>query len=196
MIGRIGLPLLLLASLGLNFWQAADIRARSVSGTPLAQEPQVGEMMPDLALVPEGGTEIVTVSARNHLPTIIYAYTYTCGWCASNIENAKQLAAATGKRFRVFGISLLAGEPKSFVVNHGIGFPVYHSPDAATTKAYRFSRVPYTLVLDPEGRVQRSWHGAYVGNIEAEVREFFKLDGLPGLIPPAPFANPGLGSGP
>lgn len=188
---RFALPLILVASIGLNLWQTLQLRAARDAVLPARDEPSVGQTMPDLVAVPAGSTTATRVPITNDVPTIVYAFTHACGWCSSNIANIRHLAKATRGRYRVIGVSLLPGDPQTYAVNNQLGFPVYYSPDSATVDAYRFSRIPHTLVVDTSGRVQGSWYGAYADILEEEVLDFFKLESLPGLVPPPPYANIG-----
>jgi hypothetical protein len=50
----------------------------------------------------------------------------------------------------------------------------------SVTSAYKSSGTPETIIISPEGRVVRAWPGAYTGQFQHEVENFFNVS-LPGL---------------
>lgn len=113
------------------------------------------------------------------VPTVLYVFTPECDWCGRNLANIKALESQLRNRYRVLGVSLDYRELNQYVHNHGINFPVYHSPSEATRVTYDLVATPTTLIVS-EGRVVRIWRGAYGGERRAEIEQFFEIK-LPGL---------------
>jgi len=60
------------------------------------------------------------------MPTVLYIYRPTCGWCAKNLQNIKELAQhvqQTGGR--VIGLSLETDGLEQYVQKSDMGFPSY-----------------------------------------------------------------------
>ena len=76
-------------------------------------------------------------------------------------------------------------------------FPVFHSPSLPMSRTFRMGRTPQTIVVSPESRVVKSWHGAYANlydkATQTEIETFFRVS-LPGLSPEAVSASPRTGS--
>lgn len=60
-------------------------------------------------------------------------------------------------------------------------FPVYNDLSPHSTSSYKLGGTPQTLVISSEGRILKSWFGAYSGPVAQEVEEYFSIR-LPGII--------------
>jgi hypothetical protein len=58
--------------------------------------------------------------------------------------------------------------------------PTYTGVSAQTRQEYRLFSTPSTLVVK-DGKILKYWRGAYSGDLQHEVEDFFHLR-LPGLI--------------
>jgi hypothetical protein len=125
----------------------------------------------------DGRTETLGYGASK--PTVVYVFAPSCRFCGQNLGNIHRLAQARSADFRFVGVSLDDQDLPAYVKTHALGFPVY-SATAATQKAYRLRSVPQTLVVSEAGKVLRSWMGAYTGEAEREIEEYFAVD-LPGV---------------
>lgn len=113
------------------------------------------------------------------MPTVLYIFSPACKWCDLNIENVKTLATLSRTSFRFIGLSLSEAALQEYVDIHQFNFPVYKLlPDDIRTLG--LGRTPQTIVISPEGKVLRSWIGAYAGQIQREVEAYFGIP-LPGL---------------
>jgi len=115
------------------------------------------------------------------MPTVLYIYRPTCGWCAKNLQNIKELAQhvqQTGGR--VIGLSLETDGLEQYVQKSDMGlsqairtFHGFHGEILGVT--------PHTLVVR-KGKVVEDWCGAYSGNLQTQVESVFGVH-LPGFAP-------------
>jgi hypothetical protein len=143
--------------------------------------PDVGKT---LAILPAkdmlGSPVAIDLSSSSPL-TILYLYSPTCHWCAQNLENIRHLSRTIRNRgtARIIGISFDEQGLKEYVSRSEFGFPTYTSVSAQTRQEYSLFSTPTTLVVK-NGEILKDWRGAYSGDLQHEVEEFFQLQ-LPGL---------------
>jgi peroxiredoxin len=123
----------------------------------------------------------VTVDVAAAGGTVLYVYAPTCHWCERNLENMRSVVtAAAGRGFAVYAVSLVEQDADSFLRSRGVTVPVI-VPSDGTRVEYSLGGTPQTIVVGRDGRVLRSWQGAYTGKNAAEISEYFQVT-LPGLL--------------
>lgn len=143
--------------------------------------PAIGSLLPPLeALGADGSRERLTFEPSGR-PTLLYVFAPGCGWCARNLDNVKAIFAGARHSHRLVALSL-ASEAGGFVDEVAVEVRVLVQPSPAAIEAYRLGSTPTTLVISPEGRVVKSWVGAYVDVIGKEVEAYFNVK-LPGVQP-------------
>jgi hypothetical protein len=186
------LLVLLAASLGFNLWVAR--RANGAGGNPRYGEfhASVGRSVPVLSLKTLAGEPISVKVAGVGRPTVVYALKPSCVWCARNMGNVKHMVASTKDKFTFVGVSLEPEGVEAYVKRWALDFPVYVEPSTDTLNALGGLDVtPQTIVITPQGVVQKIWDGAYLSQ-SSEIEKFFGLS-LPGLQ--AQDASTALGRG-
>lgn len=114
------------------------------------------------------------------MPTVIYVFTPDCHWCARNHENIQSLATSTSGRFRFVGISLTDEDIDSYLGRNKMSFQIYQTPSDDVSVAYGLNSTPSTIVVSTSGNIVHYWRGAYTGDMQTEIEEFFQTK-LPGL---------------
>jgi len=189
--GESGLILLLACSLVLN---VALMRRNANLVDRVERVKNEGRLSPG-ASVPaisahDQAGQLVKVSVTGTaLPTLVYVFSPTCGWCAKNIENLKTLGSGMKGKYNVLGLSLTSEHLAEYIKSNALTFPVYSDPMPTVVSAYHLGGTPQTIVISPDGKVVKSWYGAYVGPAQVEVETFFAIH-LPGLINPPSHSAP------
>lgn len=179
---------LLSLSLGTNVLLGVGFLRLSAGGGPQAAAPErrtlpIGKELPPLeAQRLGGGPEVIRYDPAGR-PTLIYVFTPSCSWCARNLANFRALIDDAKDDYRIVGVSL-DPEVETYLKETALDLPVYINASTATLTAYELGSTPQTIVVSPEGKVLKSWVGAYGGSLQKEVESVFGLR-LPGLSPPA-----------
>lgn len=113
-------------------------------------------------------------------PTVLYVFSPECGWCTRNLQNVRTLADGVRGRYRFIGVSLSKKMLREYVAEHEFDFPIYTDLPADVKASYKLGGTPQTIIISADGQVVKNWMGAYTGDLEDEVEEFFSLH-LPGL---------------
>src|SRR5262249_6626125 len=95
------------------------------------------------------------------LPTLLYWFSPTCGWCKVNLPNFEALAAQAQGRYRFVPVSTASTtELTAYSSSKLIRFPLY-SITPTSKRQYRLLGTPTTLLISPRGVVTKKWIGAY-----------------------------------
>jgi len=140
----------------------------------------VGTSLPPIVAKGLDGRPATISYMPDKLPTILYVFKPSCGWCTKNIQNIKALAESTRGKYQVIGISLSSDNLQEYVTKSDLTFPVYSDlpPDVAIN--YRMGGTPQTIVISNEGKLIKEWKGAYIGNTKQQIETQFGLE-LPGI---------------
>jgi peroxiredoxin len=151
--------------------------------------PAIGTDLPPLVAREIGGRRRELTFSSDGRPTLLYIFTPQCTWCAKNLANLKHLVAAAKNGHRIVGLSL---DPNvgSYVKDAAFEFPVFVEPSSEMFEPYRLGPTPTTLIISQEGRVLKSWVGAYAGATEKDIESYFSVT-LPGLVRSAVTAQKG-----
>jgi hypothetical protein len=160
----------LVASTGLNV-----VQMRTVSRLRAADALTAGVRMTSLPVADLEGRR-TELPLTGDLPTVLYVFSPQCGWCDANHAGIEALARQVGGRYRFVGISLSDRDLDAYLHTRPLSMPVYHSPTAAAVTMYRLESTPQTIVLSPDGRVERVWRGAYAGRQQASIQYYFGVE--------------------
>jgi hypothetical protein len=171
---------LLVVSVGVNVVLAKRLKALQ---PPPAAALQAGERVPELDVKTLSGTA-VHFTFDEPLPTVLYYFSPTCGWCERNWDNVRAIAAAAPGRYRFVGLSSSANV-EAFMRDRGLSFDVFTGVSADALRAYHLSGTPQTVVVAPGGTVIHAWSGAYTNRQQRSIADYFRVE-LPGLRPVQP----------
>jgi len=121
----------------------------------------------------------VLVDYESDLPTVLYYFSPSCGWCERNWANVQALANETKGRYRFLAVSSSAVSA-DFVRERHLTFEVASQVPRDVIARYGFRGTPQTLVVSKDRRVVHAWTGAYTSSQAAEIEAYFNLR-LPGL---------------
>lgn len=173
----------LVVSLILNVLLArTNSQLRAEMDESLARSPvPVGTEVPFLELKTLDGADVVVPVRTDDRATVLYIFSPDCGWCDRNLENQKGLIASLDQsKYRFIGMSGTAENLAGYLAEKAVDAEIFSTPSAATKELLKLGMTPTTIVLSPEGKVARSWTGAYSPRVQKEIEEYFGLT-LPGL---------------
>jgi peroxiredoxin len=185
------LAALLLISAAANYALAVRLRdpgERIAQLSPQTQSLKPGTLLPPLMASDSDNQPRKIVFSGAATPTLLYVFSPSCAWCTKNLDNIKALAKHTTNGYRVLGLSLSARGLADYIQRNGISFPVFTDPDPGTVREYRLGATPATVLISRDGRVVRSWLGAWVGEAQKEIEQQFGLR-LPGIAEATPAAG-------
>lgn len=141
---------------------------------------KIGAVLPQLEVRDSSGSLARINYAGSERPTVLHVISPQCVWCTRNIPNMKALAEHAKGEYRLITISLSDAGLREYIGKYGLAEPIYGGIPDSEKLIYKLHGTPQTIVVSPEGKVLKHWKGAYSGNTQAEVEEYFHLR-LPGL---------------
>jgi hypothetical protein len=109
------------------------------------------------------------------LPIVAYVLSPTCKWCEFNRSALDSLVAQTRGRYRFVGISNTTDGLGDYVALKAPPFPVYYVDPLFHSSSIGFNVTPRTFVFSPDGSLEASWDGAYMGKTKAEIASTFSV---------------------
>lgn len=176
--GTASLVFVLTLSLALNVYFAREARFGRTR-FPVPSKMRVGTKLPSaLPLLDVNGktTQLIFDDSR---PTVLYVFSPTCGWCKRNEANIKTLVNADS-HFRFIGLSITPTGLKDYIAQRHAPFPVYAVQSKEQSAKLGLSVTPETIVVGPGAVIEEAWKGAYTGDNQKQIEQFFNAK-LPGL---------------
>lgn len=126
------------------------------------------------ALTLEGRPTTVTLSDTR--PSVLYVFTPQCSWCRHNAEKVSLLQkAVAAKGYDFLYLSLSSQEVKDFAARYHHDNNVVVDVDPSVVLALRLGKTPHTLVIGPDGTVNKQWVGAFTDNTLREIETYFGI---------------------
>jgi thioredoxin-related protein len=175
---------LIVCSMVLNVIQSSRISAleQAILNIKAEKSLRPGMEVPSITAFDLAGRLRVVPVSKTNRPTLVYVFATRCSWCDRNLANIKALTEAVAGTYEVVGLSLSGEGLRQYVVDRGLGFACA-VPVPTVVAAYRLSGTPQTIVVSAEGKILKSWIGAYQGVVGKEIQAFFGVR-LPGVLPP------------
>lgn len=168
----------LVASVGVNVLQAQKIRA--LVSRPSVASPVIGKQVLSLRGVSPHGAPI-DIALKGALPTVLYHFSSSCGWCERNWRNIEAVAEAAAGRYRVVAVTT-EKNVQSYLQQRGISLEVVEQIDPELERLLNLAGTPKTLAIGSDGVVTHEWLGAYQNRVGRQIEELFGLT-LPGTAP-------------
>jgi peroxiredoxin len=178
------LLVLLGASLALNIYLGWNVKALRHLNHTQAQRatPEEGASVPPVRAKDLNDSPRSIIYNESDKPTVLYVFSPACGWCQRNLNNMKTLVELRDRSYEFIGLSLVSEGLQEYMKSNKIGYLVLKEPVSETVERLGLAGTPKTIVISPEGRVLKSWLGAYSGEVKTQVESYFSVQ-LPGLSP-------------
>jgi hypothetical protein len=163
---------LLVVSISLNLalaWKVHGLKVELARDQTIAE----GTLVDGLQVKTPSGRLTELRFSSSDKPTVVYIFSPACPWCAVNRDKITTLAKAQAGRFHFIGISLTPEGLEAYLRTDPLPFDVYTDLRNSDVAKFHLGTTPQTLVIGSNGRVVKSWLGAYIGSAEGEVKAFF-----------------------
>ena len=132
----------------------------------------------------EGAPLTVTYDDPSRL-TLVYVFSPACHYCNENWPNwSRLMSKARPEAVRIVAVDITGRSTADYIAQHHLeGLPLFRGVDYATLAAYNILAVPATLLVRPDGTVERSWKGVLspeaLGVLELAVQSMPESRDLP-----------------
>lgn len=163
----------------LNAIQALGIRSLEVKIAKLSATHalSIGMFVPPIRGLTTQGRVVAVVDSAPKRPVLLYWMSPECSWCQKNHSSFSVLATSVSARYDVFAVSATPPVPEAgpLLERGRAPYEVVGSLPEEGIQAYRLGSTPTTVVIGTDRRVLRVWHGAYTGENQALIEEYFDV---------------------
>lgn len=163
-------------SLFVNVGLAMKVHKLTLLTTPVPlQQLTVGSRVESLDASDVSGKARHLVFGPGGKPVVLYAFTPTCGWCAKNLSNIKEIYRLKHPEFEFVGVSLSPNGVPEYISRTEFPLDVVKDPSAASREKFHLNETPETIVVDSSGIVKQVWLGAYTSDTCRKIEQFFQM---------------------
>jgi peroxiredoxin len=169
------LAIILTATNALLLKQNIELKAIVAKRIDRPKELDTGVQIPPLKGMAINGNEVVVGYGEDKRKTILFCFTPGCSPCEDNMTYWKAMIKGINRDlFRLVGVSLTPETTliKEFVSRHGLDSIIVISQlDNRSRESYGLASTPQTILISPDGKVEKVWTGLLEGQKRIEVEE-------------------------
>lgn len=148
--------------------ETADSSEQNAEGGSVSYLPlSAGDTAPDFTAALTDGSEL-TLSEQQGKVVLLNFWATWCGPCVREMPAFEKLYGEYGEDVAILAVNCMESEDivKAFQEENGYTFPIACDPEGDISLKYPSQGIPYTLVIDKEGIIQK----IYVGAADAETQ--------------------------
>lgn len=98
---------------------------------------------------------------QDNRKTLLFIFSPKCSFCVENMPTVKSILAKTDKAsFRIVFVSLMNEGTMEFAEKYDIrNIPLFTEVDPVSKIEYEMKLTPQTILIDPNGKVEKVWIG-------------------------------------
>lgn len=146
-----------------------------------------GKSVPALSGLDSEGRQLMFDYGSDPRKTLLLVFSPRCPYCTKNMPNWNALTLGLDeKEFRVVAVSIVPEGVKEYAEKNGLNHvPVITTPDPKDKVAYEMNVTPQTILIGPDGTVEKVWTGLIQGAEREDIEKQFGVS-----LPPPPPAEP------
>jgi len=167
-----GCCLLLLAANIALIHQNSQLKDR-LALPPPAMEATVGAKLPDLKGFDLAGKPVEVAYGKDSRKVLVLVFSPTCPFCDQNWPKWYDLMSSLNHTaVRPVAVDVTSTSTPGFLSQHQLGeMPVFLKVDPQATVDYRFHLTPQTILVGPDGKVEKVWSGVLSDSAMSELKQ-------------------------
>lgn len=152
--------------------QNSQLKAQ-LSLPPPVMEAPAGAQVPDLRGVDLEGKPVEVLYGKDSRKVLVMVFSPTCPFCDQNWPKWQQVISSLDRSaIRPVLVDVTSSTTASFVSQHQLSsLPVILKADPKATMDYRMHLTPQTILVDPDGKVEKVWTGVLNDSSLAELKQ-------------------------
>lgn len=175
----LGTCCLLLLVLNVALFRQNRALKAQLSEPPPSLEVRTGTEVPDLDGFDLHGAPLNVRYGSDSRKVLLLVFAPQCKFCKVNWPRWEELIAqADSRNIRIVAVDVTSTSTEDFVVQHRLNqLPVFLSLDPRVTVRYHLQITPQTILIDPHGKVEKTWSGVLSDSAFSEVKERAGIEG-------------------
>jgi peroxiredoxin len=152
--------------------QNSQLKAQ-LSLPPPALEVAAGAQMPNLQGFDPDGKPVEVDYGKDPRKVLVLVFSPTCPFCEQNWPKWEHVISSLDRSVvRPVGVDVTSTAKEPFLSQHQLtGLPVIEKVDPKVMLNYRFQLTPQTILLDPNGKVEKVWTGVMTDSSVADLQQ-------------------------
>jgi peroxiredoxin len=152
--------------------QNGQLKAQ-LSQPPPALELTTGTQMPDMRGFDPDGKPVEVLYGKDPRKVLVLVFSPTCPFCEQNWPKWEQVISSLDRSVvRPVGVDVTSTSKEPFLSQHELtGLPVFEKVEPKVMMNYRFQLTPQTILLDPDGKVEKVWTGVMTDSAVADLKQ-------------------------
>ena len=152
--------------------QNSQLKAQ-LSLPPPVMEAAAGAQVPDLRGVDLEGKPVEVLYGKDSRKVLVMVFSPTCPFCDQNWPKWQQVISSLDRSaIRPVLVDVTSTTTPSFVSQHQLSsLPVILKADPKATVDYHMRLTPQTILVDPNGKVEKVWTGVMTDSAVADLKQ-------------------------
>jgi hypothetical protein len=140
---------------------------------PPVMEATAGAQVPDLRGVDLEGKPVEVLYGKDSRKVLVLVFSPTCPFCDQNWPKWQQVISSLDRSaVRPVLVDVTSTTTAGFVSQHQLSsLPVILKADPRATMDYRMHLTPQTILVDPNGKVEKVWTGVLNDSSLADLKQ-------------------------
>jgi len=152
--------------------QNSQLKAQ-LSLPPPLMEASAGTHVPDLRGVDVEGKPVEVLYGKDSRKVLVLVFSPTCPFCDQNWPKWQQVISSLDpSAIRPVLVDVTSTTTAGFISQHQLSsLPVILKADPRATVDYRMHLTPQTILVDPNGKVEKVWTGVMTDSAVADLKQ-------------------------
>jgi peroxiredoxin len=148
-------------------------RVSVLEGQQLAAEDRIGELLPTLNGSDIYGNRLSLRYNEERRKTVLFVFSPRCIFSLEIMPEWQEVIHAINKdAFRMVGVTTIIEGTREYAADQGLSaMPILARPDPDVKDAYHFARTPQTILISPEGKIEKVWLGPIRKEQQGEIEQ-------------------------
>ena len=152
--------------------QNSQLKAQLSLPSP-TMEAAAGAQVPDLRGVDVEGKPVEVLYGKDSRKVLVLVFSPTCPFCDQNWPKWQQVISSLDpSAIRPVLVDVTSTTTAGFISQHQLSsLPVILKADPQATVDYRMHLTPQTILVDPNGKVEKVWTGVMTDSAVADLKQ-------------------------
>lgn len=155
------------------------IQNRSLRGAAGTRSPvlQPGSLVPSLSGKDLDGKDFTLSYSNDSRKVVLLVFSPRCGFCTKNMPNWQAILQSLDRNsYRIVAVSIVSEGVKEYVNQYKLtDVPIIAEVDPKSRVSYEMNVTPQTILINPDGKVEKLWIGMFSPAERSEIEQSFSL---------------------